>query len=602
MTTLRTPALALLGTAAGLLLPAAAQAATLALPVASHLHVDLPSTGIGEPQVAGVGDWNGDGVPDFAVSNPGGGSVGQGTVWVVFGRRATASIDLAQPLPASRGLTITGPFSGSLFGISLASGDVDGDGHRDLVAGAPTFADMGHRSAAWVIRGGTPGGTLDLAGAIGTHGYAILGPAASGADDVFGRHVVVVPDMNGDHRAEVAIGAPSSTAPSAPAASGSVYVTFGRSGSATLDTAPIRTSSSNAGFVIAGPVGSASIGLYGLAAGDVDHDGRGDVVIGAPIPTNSSPGEAYVVFGKSATAAVELAGIPSLGGFLRIRGGATANQAGDEVAVVGDMNGDRRPEVVVCSPDATVDGDLHRGYCNVVFGRKSPGEVELDALGAGGFSILPRATASAFGQHVSSLGDVNGDGRGDLAIGVTFDRGLNGTLAQTDAGNVVVVLGKADAAPLLVGNLGAHGWLVGATVQNAGFGRSLALVGDQRGAGIPQLAAVSLVPGAGHEALDVIGSEARPSATKPVRVTATKTTLRIRVRATVHGALATTVAVRLTAAGRPTVTARLGARSTTGDVTATVHGLVAGTAYVVQATARNAYGARSGAKATLKTA
>jgi len=83
---------------------------------------------------AGVGDVNGDGRPDIAVSSPLGASgfpSCAGTVHVLTGPFAPGVADLAQPLA---GLTITGARCREYAGDSVApAGDVNGDGLGDLV-------------------------------------------------------------------------------------------------------------------------------------------------------------------------------------------------------------------------------------------------------------------------------------------------------------------------------------------------------------------------------------------------------------------------------------------------------------------------------------
>src|SRR4051794_36169745 len=87
---------------------------------------------------------------------------------------------------------------------------------------------------------------------------------------------------------------------------------------------------------------------YAVAgAGDVNGDGRADVVIGADLadPGGASSGAAYVVFGPIDAGSVDL-GALGQGGF-RIDGAAAGDQAGGAVAGAGDVNGDGRDDVIV---------------------------------------------------------------------------------------------------------------------------------------------------------------------------------------------------------------------------------------------------------------
>lgn len=115
--------------------------------------------------------------------------------------------------------------------------------------------------------------------------------------------------------------------------SGSAYVVFGKADTASVDLAALGSY----GFRIDGAAGRHSWQLGG-GAGDVNGDGKADVLVGAPLAdTNGreNSGSAYVVFGKSDTATVEVAalgagGYPSeqeRGSVAYSPGGATGKQS-----------------------------------------------------------------------------------------------------------------------------------------------------------------------------------------------------------------------------------------------------------------------------------
>ena len=127
--------------------------------------------------LAGVGDQNGDGIPDIAIgasaASPAG-RAGAGEVLVVPGQRFTARNtirDLAGAAPLQR---VYGAEAGSGLGASLAAaGDVDGDGHADMLAGTPGEGSLS--GAAYLVRG-VSGATSDLA-----NPSAKIAPAGAGA-------------------------------------------------------------------------------------------------------------------------------------------------------------------------------------------------------------------------------------------------------------------------------------------------------------------------------------------------------------------------------------------------------------------------------------
>jgi hypothetical protein len=138
--------------------------------------------------VTGVGDVDGDEVPDLLVGAPGreGSSPRLGEAFVYSG----ASGGLIHHL---RGEDIVGHFGTSV----AAAGDVDGDGLDDLVVGAPDDSSRGisKTGAAFIYSGST--GKL-IQSFRGTKYLGMLGAAVAGVGDV-----------NGDGLAEVLVGAPS---------------------------------------------------------------------------------------------------------------------------------------------------------------------------------------------------------------------------------------------------------------------------------------------------------------------------------------------------------------------------------------------------------
>ena len=104
------------------------------------------------PAVAGAGDLDRDGLADIVVGDPGyvppGGEFGTGRAVVVFGRHGSATVDLghlgrsATAIVGPGPLRLSSPAGERLFGVGFGEAvagvaDLNGDGHRDVVVGAP---------------------------------------------------------------------------------------------------------------------------------------------------------------------------------------------------------------------------------------------------------------------------------------------------------------------------------------------------------------------------------------------------------------------------------------------------------------------------------
>jgi hypothetical protein len=214
-------------------------------------------------------------------------------------------------------------------------------------------------------------------------------------------------------------------------------------------------------------------------AGDVNGDGRADLIVGASLADPSGrtdAGAAYVVFGGCARGTVNLGSLGACGfridGAVALPGrtrhaGASAltSGAGAVVAGPGDVNGDGLADVVVSGREPDQFGGAPT-VVFVIFGKRDTAPVDLAAIGTGGFVIRSGGDArTVVDGHAA--GDVNGDGLADVAVRTSID-------GDEDAGSLQVVLGRADPAPVAVGPPGVAGT----------FGVEGGLSGMQAGQGI----------------------------------------------------------------------------------------------------------------------
>ena len=375
--------------------------------------------------VAAAGDINGDGLGDLIIganfANPSGND--SGSSYVVFGRstRFDSSMNLSS-LDGSIGFRLDGVGSNDQSGISVAAaGDVNGDGLDDLIIGAYLADPTGFFSgSSYVVFGRSTrfDSSIKLSSLNGSTGFRLDGVASS---DYTGFSVAAAGDVNGDGRDDLIIGANGAGHIGNGTRSGSSYVVFGRS---TGFAASINLSSLNGstGFRLDGVAAGDRSGYSVAAAGDVNGDGRGDLIIGAhhADPSGNDSGSSYVVFGRSTgfAASINLSSLNGSTGF-RLDGEAVGDFSGRSVAAAGDVNDDGLDDLIIGAGRADPNGG-DSGSSYVVYGRSTgfAASINLSSLdGSTGFRLDGVTAGDDTGRSVAEAGDVNGDGVGDLIIG-----------------------------------------------------------------------------------------------------------------------------------------------------------------------------------------
>ena len=316
-------------------------------------------------------------------------------VRMTFPIAALAAVVLAVSAPnasAASFLRLDGATAGEQAGVSVVgAGDVNGDGRRDLIVGAPFAAPGG---AAYVVFGPFSAGTLDLA-ALGSRGFVIAGTPANA---MLGQSVAAAGDVNGDGLADVIVGAPGAAPNDGPRPGvGHAYVVFGSRKPARVDVTRLGSH----GIVLRGRRHHFpdAFGWSVSGAGDVNRDGHDDVVVGAPgnqgFEDEYTRGSAYVAYGRG-HGTVDMARLRGHG--LRFGIGSPGDVL--SVAGAGDVDGDGYDDVVA--------GD--RGY-------RGSGAAYLAYGGRRGTVLISGAPRGAeLGYSVAGGGDVNGDGLDDIVL------------------------------------------------------------------------------------------------------------------------------------------------------------------------------------------
>jgi hypothetical protein len=327
-------------------------------------------------------------------------------------------------------------------------------------------------------------------------GFAIRGVTSG---DGAGFSVSSAGDVNGDGRGDLVIGAPSASP--VDDAAGTAYVVFGKPTPALVELSALE-SGAEGGFAIHGAGAGFGAGSSVAAAGDVNGDGRADVIVGSPTADPGGAGAAYVVFGKTTTAPVSLVSLASAtpGGFV-INGAELGDAAGTSVSGAGDLDGDGLDDVIVGVQTANPGGVNGAGTAYVVFGKLDTAAVsliDLESGASGGFVINGADEFDNAARAVAGGGDIDGDGRADLVVGATNAAALG--FAST--GRAYAVFGRADVPAISLGSLDDAqngGFSINGTSESSRVGGAVSLAGDVNRDGLADLI-VGVVRGNGGSA------------------------------------------------------------------------------------------------------
>lgn len=321
------------------------------------------------------------------------------------------------------------------YGQSVAViGDITGDGVDDYIIGAPngtevpdSYNDVGR---AFVYSG------ADVSGTYIWYGVGAMPMQLPKENGQYGYCVAGAGDVNGDGIPDFMVGAPNWRE------DGSEWLATGR---VKVYSGNVSQGNPNLGFPIINSHGKYRVGTSLACVGDVNGDGRDDIVIGAPkdMMIDGNVGHAYVygylwneveqqnewteLYDKAFSSPTEL--------------------FGTVVSGAGDVNGDQVPDFMVTAANF----NSYKGATYVYSG----------LTGEEIWSYTGSASGVHFGRSLSPLGDVNGDGFDDFLI--------------SDQGHVYCYSGQTGEV--------LHTY----TSSNPTFGTSVSTAGDYNDDGIPDV-------------------------------------------------------------------------------------------------------------------
>ncbi|MGD2073669.1 MAG: integrin alpha [Gammaproteobacteria bacterium] len=223
------------------------------------------------------------------------------------------------------------------------------------------------------------------------------------------------------------------------------------------------------------------------AVGDLNLDGVFDIAVGAPGDDDGGDnrGAVWILFLDPEGTVQDLQKISArVGGDLLGRLDDN-DRFGSAVTSLGDLNGDGIPELAVGAPDDS-DGGTGKGAVWILFMNNDGSVQSVQKISdEEGDLEVDLDTNDHFGSALAGIGDLDGDGTNDLAVGASgdddggFDRGAVWILFLNNDGTVNDAQKTSQNDGEFDGTLG----------DGDGFGSALANIGDLDQDGIADLAA-----------------------------------------------------------------------------------------------------------------
>ncbi len=365
-------------------------------------------------------DVNCDSIPDLLV-----GTIGQFTYDEVYVYHGSATgYDTSSPDWIGRDLNSNTNFGQRVFSV----GDINKDGCDDIMIGAtkaqtyfPTVSRLG---AIYLFNGsasGLPDADSDGIGRVSDASWQAIGEQAYG----YLGDAVTAGDFNGDSYIDIAVTADSYT--NALPYEGKIYV-FLNSANGLPDADSDGVALMNeASWTFESDTSSAYAGRkQGLAAADINGDGKSDLMIAVSAYSNgqSKEGGIFAFYGSaSGFNDADSDGIARLSDADWVFESDSINAYTDAVANAGDVNGDGVDDIIIGAYRfETSSSTFDEGKAYIFHGSNPSGLPDADSDGIAhpsdaNWQVESNDYNARLGTWVSSAGDYNNDGYGDVIVG-----------------------------------------------------------------------------------------------------------------------------------------------------------------------------------------
>ena len=392
-------------------------------------------------RVTKAGDVNGDGLDDILISDRSGDN---SDAYVIFGQKNLGVFGgLEDVIDQVGGFKISTSGDHAVGSSIQGIGDINGDGFADVMIGAINYGvdgGSGNQGAGLVVFGKADGNDVDIT-ELGSGGFLLT-------DDI--QHdrtgsYVGSGDFNGDGIRDLLIGAQNASPEvdnEIRSGAGLLYVVYGKENEVWTGQTLTQSPEAKDGFAIAGPLVDSRAGSY-TRVGDINGDGLDDIAVVYATEQddfNNWQFHSRVVYGRADQGFVDLNDVVDDAGLL-IKFGETGNSIDVSVPLAaidisGDINGDGIHDILVTTSFMT----------GVIFGQEIYGsdivlpdradklnDAWFEDEGIKGF-IIKRPGDPGRLNAAAILGDINGDGRDDIAL----------LIPETGTNRLGVVYGTGD--------------------------------------------------------------------------------------------------------------------------------------------------------------